>query len=201
MHGPGDTQPPPGFGRRRRERAEGAALLLSAAELQKEGRLCWEERPCPSPARCRAPRHPPAESAPRGRSIFFFLPLSLRKKGKKKYKERRQKRLPHTHAQPGRPPLPGSTHEPAAALRSPGQEHPCGRCPAATPAPIPAASGLPPAHGKGLSHRERLFPSRPAPARSQQGPAVTGARLPPGPPKCPAEGRGCSRSAGNPAGY
>lgn len=71
---------PPSEGESRGRRA---FVVGSGAAARREGRLC-QERPCPSPARCRAPRHPPAESAPCGRSVYFFFPLSLKKEGKKK---------------------------------------------------------------------------------------------------------------------
>lgn len=131
---------------------------------------------------------------------LFFPPLSLKKEGKKKIIQREETKASPAHT--ARPAYPPGQHTRASRCPPlPGAGASLRALPRARPGAHPRGLGPAPGSWKGLSRRERLFPSRPAPARSQQGPAVKGARLPPGPPKCPAEGRGCSRSAGNPAGY
>lgn len=66
-------------------------------------------------------------------------------------------------------------------------------------AATPAAPSLP---RRARHHPPESPPGHPTrSARQQQGPVVKGEIFPRRPPKCPAEGRGCSRSAADSAGY
>lgn len=188
MHGPGDTQPPPGFGLRRRERAEGAGLLLSAAELQQEGRG-GSARSGRARAQLAA-AHPDIhlqKVRPAAAPFIFFFPFLLKRKGKKNNTKRGDKSISRTHSPAG---LPSRAAHPSQPLPSAprGRSIPAGAAPSPPRRPSPRPRACPRLLEGAIPPGEAL-PVPASPCSQPAGPCCQRRKAPSGPPEVSCRGQ------------